>query len=452
MQGTSKIIALISVVATVLISCSKGEETLKVVAVAGKGENELRVPVSVRFSSPCEYWIEYWKDGGKVEKTRIYRCEGSEADATIMFLYPGTTYTFRVVARSGEQTAYSEEESFTTGDLPVDVPKYRVKVTDTSRQIPGLLMQSSAGNPGFVTFCDTDGMILWYERFDEAVRQATFDPRTGTILVNLGFRFDPNGNFQRIADKTVMLDLFGNRLFEKKAGEGYLDYPHHEIVRMDDGNILALHNSTQEFDLTSLGGEPRTDVYGEGISIFSPEGNVVWAWNCFGTLNPLMDKTVNPVKNATDLMHANSVCWDSEDNLYISYNKLNEIWKILRQDGSVLYRAACDTDGIHSLVSLAPDKLLCLDNGKNAGQSRAVIYNIDPSTGTPVTQYSVAFPREYCSINRSNVVYRPDMDLLIFSSTVRLAAVFTDLEGNMLRVIERNEISYRAYYYDSIEY
>ena len=453
MRGISKHIVPMMALALILCACAPGNKPLSVDAVAGApGDNCLRIPVSISFSRDCRYCIEYWRDGGDVERTRTRTSEGGRVDETLMFLYPETTYTFRVAATSGEETVYSPEGQFTTGSLPFDVPQYRVSVKDASRTFPGLLLQSSAGNTGFVTFCDTDGAVVWYERFEEAVRQVTFDEKSGTLLVNLGFRFDSNGDLQRVASKTVMLDLYGRRIFEKVSGDGYFDYPHHEIVRMEDGNILALHNTTKMFDLSVKGGQDNTEVFGEGISIFTPEGETIWDWDCFGSLDILNDQTVNPVKNAKDLMHANSVCWDTEGNLYISYNKQNEIWKIRKSDGKLLYRAACDTDGIHSLVSLGPDKLLCLDNGKSAGQSRAVIYGIDPSTGIPETLFSVAFPREYCSINRSNVVYRPDIDLLIFSSTVRLAAVFTDLEGNVLRVLERNEISYRAYYYDSVQY
>jgi hypothetical protein len=177
----------------------------------------------------------------------------------------------------------------------------------------------AAGSPGFVTFCNTDGEVLWYERFEGAVRQARYDQKTGTLLVNIGFRFSNTGDYQRVAAKTLMIDLKGNRLLELEAGESYLDYPHHEILRLEDGNILALHNTVRRFDLTSLGGNPDTEVFGEGITIFSPEGDVIWEWDCFSDLDVLNDPTVNPVSYAFDLIHANSVCMDSDGNLYISH-------------------------------------------------------------------------------------------------------------------------------------
>lgn len=418
----------------------------------GESDNELRQPIFISVSRDCQYYVEYWQEGGPVERTRTYDSEGGCGEAVLMFLMEQTTYQFRVCALIEGEMVTSDQFQFTTGSLPIEVPRYSVVESKPDVEIPGLIMQMSAGKPGFVTFCNSDGKVLWYERFNQAVRQARYDELTGTLLVNLGFRFSSNGDYQRVAARTVMLDLRGNRLFEWVSGESYLDYPHHEILRLPDGNVLALHNIVKNYDLSSRGGNDNTEVYGEGITILSPSGETLWEWNCFDDWDILEDSTVNPVSHASDLIHANSVCLDTDGNLYIALNRLNEIWKIDYATKKVLYRAKCDTDGIHGLESLAPDKIICLDNGINLQTSRAVIYDIDPQTAEVTALDSVEFPKEYCSKNRSNVDYHPQENMLMYCSTVRLGLIFSDLEGNILRILKRNEISYRAYWFKSIEY
>jgi len=450
MREPSKILFFVLIL-SVLSACTKQADKLTITCSLGISENELRIPLELTFSQECQYCIEYWSDKTEAVTTKEYSSLNGKGNATLIFLYPQTQYNYRVKAINADNEIAFCQGSFTTEALTFDVPKYTVVSKEEGFNPKGLIMQMSAENPGFITFCDIDGNVVWYERFDQAVRQATFDKRTNTILVNLGFRYGSTGVIQRVSEKSQMIDLFGNSLFEWKAGERYVDYPHHEIVRMDNGNILVLHNVVKTFDLTDSGGELNTDVFGEGISIFTPDGEQVWSWDCFDELDVLTDKTVNPVSNHQDLMHANSVCWDSKNNLYISYNRLNEIWKISYPEGEVLYRAKCNTDGIHALVNLDEDKLLCLDNGKKEKHSAAKIFEISEN-GEAQETMKIQFPEEYCSINRSNVDYHPELGWMMFCSTVRMGLVFTDFSGNVKAIIKREGISYRSYYFDSIEY
>ena len=55
---------------------------------------------------------------------------------------------------------------------------------------------------------------------------------------------------------------------------------------------------------------------------------------------------------------------------------------------------------------------------------------------------------ECSSSNRSNALLINE-DIMFFCSTVSAKAVFTDMKGDILRVINRSGISYRAYWIDS---
>jgi hypothetical protein len=143
-------------------------------------------------------------------------------------------------------------------------------------------------------------------------------------------------------------------------------------------------------------------------------------------------------------------------------NRINQLWKIDGATGKVLYRVGPDgnvamnqedyASGLHAAEPLAPDKVLCLDNGSDIAQSRAVIYEIDPVAMSAKATLSVRIPTEYSSTDRSNVQLIKDSSMLMFGMTLGRANVFTDLNGNLLKVITRTGISYRSYYYDDVIY
>lgn len=426
-------------------------------------ENALRVPFSLSFSKECSYQVEYWKKGEpqSVSRTRIH--PSSDNHVTVMFLYPATEYNYQFVIYDGGRTFRTKKASFITGRLPIGAPVFEVDGSYPSVEIPGYIMQFEAKSPGYVTFCDTDGDIVWYERMESAIRTAYFDMGSGTIAMDLGFKFGESSSFQRVAEKVVVMDLEGRRLIDKAASEETVAFPHHETVQMPGGRLLMLHNVARRFDMTSQGGSVEQEVYGEGFTIFSEGFHKEWSWDCFTELDPVRDTYLFDSGSFSDLIHANSVSWDDKGNFYFTANHLSELWKIDGTTGEVLYRVGPNgnmkmseedyADGLHASVPLAEDKVLCLDNGRGKGISRAVIYEMDTKAGTAKVTLSVPLPSsELSSRDRSNVTLSKDGKMLCFCSTQGRATVFEDLEGNVLKVLRRTQISYRAYYYETIDY
>ncbi|MCF0176114.1 MAG: aryl-sulfate sulfotransferase [Bacteroidales bacterium] len=429
-------------------------------------ENSLRVPISLSFSKPCTYHIDYWKEGEQSgrQSTEETASAGKTERVTVMFLYPETNYEYQVVVKDTKgQYLYSEVSKFTTGSLPVGFPEYTVSGSYPTRNIPGYILQWQATKPGYISFCDTEGKVVWYEVLEMAVRQATYDEATKTVSMLLGFKTSQNDpDFQRWGAKIVLMDLEGNRTIDLTAASDNIDFPHHEIKRMPDGNIAILHGVTKQFDLTSIGGEANTTIYGDGITIVTPQMEKIWSWDCFCELDPLRDEYLDAVKRKNDLIHANSISWDEKGNLYMTVNFLNELWKIDRKSGKVLYRVGDygnvtlpengHASGLHAGEPQAEDLVLCLDNGSDIGTSRAVMYKIDSEACEASVELSVAIPSELSSRDRSNCHFTKDKSMLFFGSTMGRASIFTDLDGNVLKVLKRTGISYRSYYYETIEY
>lgn len=424
-------------------------------------DNALRAKVEIQFREQCSYSIRYWeKEKGEesAHVTNVHEAPDGLSVLTLKFLYPETDYQMQVVVNG---KAHSKVVDFTTGSLPLDIPQYPVEVNDGKTWIDGYLMQWEANNSGYVTFCDFDGRIVWYESYGKPIRTAWYDEERQQIALLMGFKEgEDNEDFYRLAEDILISDLDGNRVFFRKANDGFVPYAHHEFKITEEGNLLILSNVIKEFDLTSLGADtPTTSVWGDGFYVCDYDGNILKTWDCFVGIDPLTADYINPVKTSLDYVHANSIDIDSDGNYYMTFNRISELWKIDGKTGDVIYRAGVNGDvvledgeyprgGLHAAVALAPDRILCYDNGRDKGYSRALIYSIDPVSKTARYELVIDLPFEYSSSNRSNALIINE-DVMFFCSTVSAKAVFTDMKGNILRVINRSGISYRAYWIDS---
>lgn len=416
-------------------------------------ENSLRFAVNVDFTTPCNWSVLYWetaKGRTAAQKTAFRHTDGGRESVVLKFLYPNTEYEF-VVVPEWNAAAESKPMTFRTGSLPADCPAYTVE-KDGNTGLDGYLMQWEASPSGYVTFCDIDGKVVWYEAFGEEIRVAWCDPAMNRLAVLTGFQ---DQEVQRLCAHTVVTDLDGNRILYWTSGKGNIEYPHHEIKILEDGNLLYVNNVLRDF--------PIGTVWGDGFTVISPDGKKVKEWDCFEGLGDISAPYLKAEKRLTDLVHANSVARDSEGNWYMTFNALSELWKIDGKTGDVLYRVGVNGNvtlsggdfpqgGLHAATPLSPDRVLCYANGRNIKRSSAVIYKVDASAKTAVCELTIPLPEEYSSTDRSNAQLLEDEGIMLLSSTTSRKAVFTDLEGNILRVIGREGISYRSYWFNTFEY
>lgn len=443
-------------------------DVLASVSLSENDDNVLRFDVDLKFKTPCSFRLEYWEASNPESKrsTREYFSRGNSGSATLMFLKPSTDYLFSVCVTAGGRTFTTEKPfDFSTRELPIGVPTYTVAEAyphDTA--IPGYILHGQASSPtGYLVFTDTDGNVVWYQDIDAAVRHFTFDPGSGTFVILAGFKHSLSDiRFQRFTSKYLKIDLFGNILEEKTAGDSWVAYPHHDIKLMPGGELVVLHSVRDVCDLTALGGGVEDEVYWDGFTVFGTSGETVFEWNTALEFDPVRDTYLNTMENRYDIVHANSVSWDSEGNWYFTLNNLNELWKIDGKTGKVLYRVGdhgnvsipddAHTSGIHSSVPLAPDKVLVLDNGSRSKITRALVYEIDATAKTASVALSVPIPAELSSTDRSNCEILEDQGMIFFGSTAGKCCLFTDMDGNILKVIRRSGISYRTHYFRKIEY
>lgn len=467
-KGMRKVEYSIILTAALLLmyACHKEERenstAIETVECSSVENNALRVNIDTKFSKDCEYSITYWLKDSPSESitTRIRQSEGLEGHDTLLFLYPESTYCFTVKVEGNDAEPAGPFE-FQTYSLPDDMPQYTVK-EGVENKIPGYIFQTQIAKPGYIMISNTDGKVVWYQYIDQASRHFDFCAEEGKIWMLTGFKESSTGDFQRLAKRILCIDFYGNVLHSWSIKDNEIDIPyaHHEIRRMPDGNIVVVSSFTKEYDLTPLGGEPETTLYGDGFTIFNTEGKILRTWDFFGTLDPLNCSFIKPIKRPHDLLHANSFNWDSEGNYYMTFNQCSQLWKIDSKTGEVMYRVGPDgnvaldksgfAQGLHAATPLGPDRVLCLDNGSERKSSRAIIYDINPETMTADVELSVSLDEIYSSRDRSNVELILEDSMLMFGMTVSHYVVFTDLKGNVKKAIQREGMSYRTHYLEKL--
>lgn len=464
-----KVLCLLSIAVALFASCKPEEKKesigdyLGAIAVSNVEDNALRVNVSIDFKKACDFSVSYWAedDRSDVMTTKVRQSQVGRQDVTLLFLYPETTYHFTVNIDPAEDIV-SGIYDFSTFSLPADMPKFTVEES-TGADIPGYIFQTMISKAGYIMIADTDGKIIWYQAVDAATRMFDLQLEQGKIWLLTGFKEGSTGAFQRLCAGIRCLDLYGNEIHRWSIADGEIDIPyaHHEIRQMPDGNIVVVTNFTRTVDLSSIGGAADALVYADGYTIFNEEGKVLKTWDAFEELGDLTTcPYVQPLKRASDLMHGNSFNWDSEGNYYMTFNHSSQLWKIDPVSGKVLYRVGPDGNvamdesgygnGLHNAIPLAPDKVLCMDNGRERGWSRAIIYKVDPQNMTVTVELSVPLDVKYYSTDRSGVQLILNDTVLMFGMTVSQYVVFTDLKGNVLKSIKRTGMTYRTGYIEKL--
>lgn len=432
---------------------------LKSIKLSNYQDNVLRVKIEMEYSSDCMFSILYWSksDPTVVTKTKLISTSSCKGEAVLMFLYPEEEYQFKVNSGSSSSDVYE----FKTGKLPSNMDVYSLKKY-SDKSIPGYIFSTQANKAGYMMLSDTDGRLVWYQEYDQAVRPFNIIPEDGLIWFLSGFHDGEKGSFQRVCDRIVCMDFYGDiKSTWTVENDGFeLRYPHHEVRHMPDGSVAVVANFTREYDLTPVGGKPETTIFGDGYAILDKGGKMISSWNILDHIDIFNCDYVNPLIYSSDLVHANSFNYDSEGNYYMTFNHSSQLWKIDSKTGEVLYRVgprgnvkmdeAANACGLHAAIPLAPDRVLCLDNGSDIGISRAVIYKVNPSDMTCELELDVRLPGIYASRDRSNVELICNETMLMFGMTQPKTVVFTDIEGNMLRALKRSTISYRAIYLDSL--
>ena len=228
---------------------------------------------------------------------------------------------------------------------------------------------------------------------------------TGTIY---DFKYQPNGEltYNIYSDKSYGLDSSGSLINQYFVPPGFaLDI--HDLTVREDGSYYILGREHIPIDMSQYvpGGDPNAILVAHTIHHMDADDNELWRWKSFDHYDILdVDDNVDLTLRTVDWTHCNSVEVDTDGNIILSTRNFNEITKIDRQTGEIIWRFGGkknqfqlinDNRGFgrqHDARRNSNGNLILFDNGRYLipQYSSYVEYEIDEEnlTATLVKRYS----------------------------------------------------------------
>ena len=265
-----------------------------------------------------------------------------------------------------------------------------VSVLSSNNPEPGdiFLAPFSAGgnlfsNAGHLLIVDNHNVPMFWRRF------STERP--------LDFRQQPNGLLSYIGSEyAYLMDDTYAVVDSFKLGNGY-PIDGHDFQLLANGHVLLMSYDPQPVRMDSLvpGGNPNASVEGLVLQELDASGRVVFQWRSWDYI-PITDcnsGAVNMIGARIDYIHGNAMEVDVDGNWLISSRHTNEITKINRTTGEVMWRMGLkavgnqfrfpnDTRGFshqHDIRRQPNGNLTLFDNGNflSPQYSRALEFEVD---------------------------------------------------------------------------
>jgi hypothetical protein len=300
-------------------------------------------------------------------------------------------------------------------------PNYTIEVY-TSEAAPGELFFNTAGPPiKPVNILANDGTLLFSEHWP---------------LKGFDWKVNRDGNItyydrELLAWVTRTPDL---QILDTTycVGGYYADL--HDFVRLPDGHkvLLAYEQVPYAMDTVVEGGDPDAWVV-EALVVqeLDAQGDLVFQWRAIEHLSPGDVPHQDLTADEISLNHGNAIDIDEDGHFVVSSRVLDEITKIDRNTGEVLWRwggTQSDFTGVgghpfthqHSVRCLGNNRYLLFDNGNYSSEytglpaySRAVEYALDLEEMVATEVWSYTHPEMLYGLAMGNVQRLPNGNTLI---------------------------------------
>ena len=281
-----------------------------------------------------------------------------------------------------------------TDSLPPDFPNIRATVY--GKTAPGRLFVTDfrLGIPvsSYLMILENDGTPFFYRK----VRGPTLD-----------FKKHPDGRltyFDSAAGCFYALNANYDVIDSFRCGNGY-STDAHDLALLPNGHAVLMSYDRQIMDLSQIvpGGRIDARVIGLILQELDRDKNVVFQWRSWDHFQVTDVISHDLTAKSVDYVHGNSIDVDPDGNLILSSRHMNEVTKISRTTGDLLWRLGGRNNQFtfvnepiafshqHCVRRLANGNIILFDNGnfRTPQFSRAVEYAIDEAqkTATLVWQY-----------------------------------------------------------------
>ena len=303
--------------------------------------------------------------------------------------------------------------------------------------------------PGIITVVDVNGNVVWSYRSENAGFKMVNFTRNHTFLCITGTKDNDIGYGNAI----VELSLGGDTLLYLKKGQKDFKEPiHHEIFLNAKDQMVTLTREERVIDLSKARGSKNDTVVGDGILVLNKNGQQLWKWTVFDTLNPLSDKEI--LKHRKDWTHANSISLDKDGNYLVSFYNNGQVWKINSITGGVIWKFGKGGDfeipyntifhQAHAAHINNKGWLMLFDNGADKKRSRSLAFAVDTFSkrAEPVIESWV--PPSLYSDRMGSSYLVSDTTLLVCLSRHKTICL-TNMAGDFLwQLTNEDMMSYRA--------
>jgi hypothetical protein len=322
---------------------------------------------------------------------------GPERETLRDFQIPAETDESGPPAAGGSATARVRglQSAAVTESLPPDFPNIQAAVFGTPT--PGRLFLSdlhfaTSGPPvpSYLMILENDGTPFFYRKLPG---------------VGLDFKMQPVGQltyFDAAAKGFYTLNARYDVVDSFRCGNGY-STDGHDLILLPNGHAVLMSYDPQVVDLSALGGRSNAIVIGLIIQELDEGKDVVFQWRSWDHFQ-ITDVVSHSLTTAVvDYVHGNSIDVDPDGNLILSSRHMNEVTKISRTTGEMLWRLGGRNNQFtfihdvilfshqHDVRRLPNGHITMFDNGnfRQPQFSRAVEYAVDEvqKTATLVWQY-----------------------------------------------------------------
>ena len=281
--------------------------------------------------------------------------------------------------------------------LPPDFPEITVLTRDNPNQgyifLCNFLKFSPGSNTPYLMVLDNKGRPLLYKR---------------SIIPCLDFKVQNNNTFTYFVGAPVEKFYSTKPDFEPLdsfyCGNGYTTDTH-ELLLLPDNKAYMMSYDSQRVDMSQIvqGGDTNAIVIGLIIQEIDENKNVIFQWRSWDHFEITDATHEDLLAHVIDYVHGNAIDLDSDGHVLISSRHLDEITKINRQTGEIIWRWGGkhneftfidDTIGFshqHNIRRISNGHYTIFDNGNfhSPPFSRALEYSLDQTnkTATLVWQY-----------------------------------------------------------------
>jgi hypothetical protein len=345
---------------------------------------------------------------------------------------------------------------------PADLPSFTVEQRPGERGDGYLfvsMFKRQSELRSFNLILDDNGEPVFYQPLDTIRSSNDFKKQPNGLLTYFS---SEGGNVTYIALNSHYEKVREIRAVQDSQSEEPFEIDNHGLQILANGHALFMIHDKRTVDMSVIvpSGNPEALVTGCVIQEVDEDNNLLFQWNSWDHI-PITDSRAPLDRARIAYVHCNSLEIDNDGNLLLSNRNLNELTKIARPGGEIIWRLGgkknefsfLNDEGFtiqHDARRLDNGHITLYDNadpeiGKN---SRGVEYQVDEINKTVQLVAEYRNSPETFGQFMGNMQRLPNGNTLIGWGTAT-APVFTEFNGSGEKLLEftstEGMFTYRAF-------